>query len=41
MFSPLRAAHGGLPPLLIQAGTDELLAPDAAELAASSVALPK
>jgi epsilon-lactone hydrolase len=36
--SPLRAAHGGLPPLLIQAGTDELLAPDAAELAASAVA---
>jgi epsilon-lactone hydrolase len=38
MVSPLRAAHGGLPPLLIQAGTDELLAPDAAELAASAVA---
>jgi epsilon-lactone hydrolase len=36
--SPLRAAHSGLPPLLIQAGTDELLAPDAAELAASAVA---
>ena len=38
MVSPLRAAHGGLPPLLIQAGTDELLAPDAEELAASAVA---
>jgi len=36
--SPLRAAHGGLPPLLIQAGTDELLAPDAEELAASASA---
>jgi epsilon-lactone hydrolase len=34
--SPLRAAHGGLPPLLIQAGTDELLAPDARALAASA-----
>ena len=29
LVSPLRAAHSGLPPLLIQAGTDELLAPDA------------
>jgi len=38
MVSPLGAAHGGLPPLLIQAGTDELLAPDAEELAASAVA---
>jgi epsilon-lactone hydrolase len=36
--SPLRAAHGGLPPLLIQAGTDELLAPDAGLLAASASA---
>ena len=27
--SPLCAGHAGLPPLLIQAGTDELLAPDA------------
>jgi epsilon-lactone hydrolase len=36
--SPLRAAHGGLPPLLIQAGTDELLAPDAELLAASASA---
>jgi epsilon-lactone hydrolase len=32
--SPLRAEHGGLPPLLIQAGTDELFAPDAGLLAA-------
>jgi epsilon-lactone hydrolase len=32
--SPLHAAHAGLPPLLIQAGTHELLAPDAALLAA-------
>jgi epsilon-lactone hydrolase len=38
MVSPLLAAHGGLPPLLIQAGTNELLAPDAEELAASAVA---
>jgi acetyl esterase/lipase len=36
MVSPLSAAHGGLPPLLIQAGTDELLAPDADKLAASA-----
>jgi len=36
--SPLCAAHGGLPPLLIQAGTDELLAPDAELLAASASA---
>jgi epsilon-lactone hydrolase len=36
--SPLRAAHAGLPPLLIQAGTDELLAPDAELLAASASA---
>jgi epsilon-lactone hydrolase len=34
--SPLLAAHRGLPPLLIQAGTDELLAPDAGLLAASA-----
>jgi acetyl esterase/lipase len=34
--SPLRAAHAGLPPLLIQAGTDDLLAPDAELLAASA-----
>jgi len=36
--SPLLAAHGGLPPLLIQAGSDELLAPDADGLAASASA---
>ena len=34
--SPLRATHSGLPPLLIQAGTSELLAPDAELLAASA-----
>lgn len=34
--SPLHAAPGGLPPLLIQAGTDELLVPDADSLAASA-----
>ncbi len=34
LVSPLRAAHSGLPPLLIQAGTDDLLAPDAELLAA-------
>ncbi len=36
--SPLRAAHGGLPPLLIQAGSDDLLIPDADDLAASASA---
>jgi acetyl esterase/lipase len=36
--SPLRAAHAGLPPLLIQAGTSDLLAPDAGLLAASASA---
>jgi len=36
--SPLHAAHSGLPPLLIQAGTSELLAPDAERLAASASA---
>ncbi len=36
--SPLLAAHSGLPPLLIQAGSDELLAPDAECLAASASA---
>jgi len=36
--SPLRAAHAGLPPLLIQAGGRELLAPDARLLAASASA---
>ncbi|MBO0824508.1 MAG: alpha/beta hydrolase fold domain-containing protein, partial [Actinobacteria bacterium] len=38
LVSPLHAEHGGLPPLLIQAGTDELLAPDAELLAASASA---
>jgi monoterpene epsilon-lactone hydrolase len=36
--SPLHATHAGLPPLLIQAGTEELLAPDAELLAASASA---
>jgi len=36
--SPLLAGHGGLPPLLIQAGSDELLAPDAERLAFSASA---
>jgi acetyl esterase/lipase len=36
LVSPLRAGHRGLPPLLIQAGTDELLAPDAELLAGSA-----
>jgi epsilon-lactone hydrolase len=36
LVSPLAAAHAGLPPLLIQAGTDEMLAPDAEALAASA-----
>jgi acetyl esterase/lipase len=31
--SPLHAWHGGLPPLLIQAGSDELIAPAAGQLA--------
>ena len=35
-ISPLHAAHSGLPPLLIQAGSSELLAPDAELLAASA-----
>jgi epsilon-lactone hydrolase len=34
LVSPLLAEHGGLPPLLIQAGSDDLLAPDAECLAA-------
>jgi monoterpene epsilon-lactone hydrolase len=38
LISPLRGPHSGLPPLLIQAGTDELLAPDAGLLAASASA---
>jgi epsilon-lactone hydrolase len=36
--SPLHAAHSGLPPLLVQAGTSELLATDAELLAASASA---
>ena len=36
--SPLHAAHSGLPPLLIQAGSDDLLAPDGERLAASASA---
>ncbi len=36
--SPLSASHRGLPPLLIQAGTHEMLAPDAGLLAASASA---
>ncbi len=36
--SPLLATHGGLPPLLIQAGSDDLLAPDAELLAARASA---
>jgi epsilon-lactone hydrolase len=36
--SPLHAGPAGLPPLLIQAGTDELLSPDAALLAARAAA---
>jgi epsilon-lactone hydrolase len=38
LVSPLRAAHAGLPPLLIQAAISELLAPDAGLLAASASA---
>jgi acetyl esterase/lipase len=34
--SPLRAGHDGLPPLLIQAASDDLLAPDAELLATSA-----
>ena len=36
--SPLRAGHAGLPPLLIQAATAELLAPDAELLATRATA---
>jgi acetyl esterase/lipase len=36
--SPLRASHDGLPPLLIQAASDDLLAPDAELLATSASA---
>ena len=38
LVSPLHAAHAGLPPLLIQAGSADLLAPDAGLLAASASA---
>jgi monoterpene epsilon-lactone hydrolase len=38
LISPLCGTHAGLPPLLIQAGTEELLAPDAGLLAASASA---
>jgi epsilon-lactone hydrolase len=37
-LSPLNAELAGLPPLLIQAGTDELLAPDAGQLASRAAA---
>ncbi len=37
-ISPLHAAPSGLPPLLIQAGTDELLSPDADLLAGRAAA---
>ncbi len=36
--SPLLASHSGLPPLLVQAGSDELLAPDAECLATEASA---
>ncbi len=38
LISPGRADHGRLPPLLIQAGADDLLAPEAGSLAASAAA---
>jgi epsilon-lactone hydrolase len=38
LVSPLCAPHSGLPPLLIQAATSELLSPDAALLATSASA---
>jgi epsilon-lactone hydrolase len=38
MVSPLHASLGGLPPLLIQCGTDDLLAPDAGTLAVRAAA---
>jgi epsilon-lactone hydrolase len=38
MVSPLHADLGGLPPLLIQCGTDDLLAPDAEHLAVRAAA---
>jgi acetyl esterase/lipase len=39
MVSPLYATLGGLPPLLIQCGTDDLLAPDAENLAVRAAAV--
>ncbi len=36
--SPLHASHNGLPPLLIQCGSDDLLAADADDMAASAAA---
>jgi epsilon-lactone hydrolase len=36
--SPLLAEHDGLPPLLIQSSSDDLLAPDAQRLATSASA---
>jgi acetyl esterase/lipase len=36
LVSPANANHSGLPPLLIQSGADDLLAPDAESLAASA-----
>jgi epsilon-lactone hydrolase len=38
MVSPLHANLGGLPPLLIQCGTDDLVAPDSENLAARAEA---
>jgi monoterpene epsilon-lactone hydrolase len=38
LVSPLRAGHAGLPPLLIQSASDDLLSPDATDLAASASA---
>jgi acetyl esterase/lipase len=38
MVSPLNANLGGLPALLIQCGTDDLLAPDAGNLAVRAAA---
>ncbi|HEX9064113.1 MAG TPA: alpha/beta hydrolase fold domain-containing protein [Streptosporangiaceae bacterium] len=38
LVSPLRADLAGLPPLLVQAGSEELLAPDAQRLAAAASA---
>jgi acetyl esterase/lipase len=38
LVSPLHASLDGLPPLLIQCGTDDLVAPDADRLAARAEA---